>query len=763
MTRNRIIACTVGFLAVTSAPTWAQETRTGTTALEEIVVTAQRREESAQKTSLAIEVLSSDAINKAGVTDAASISNLVSGVNIAFAGSSVQTFIRGVGSFVTNGFADSAIAYSADGVYVSRPPAVSALFYDLERIEVLKGPQGTLYGRNASGGAINLITKKPGHELGGTLSAEIGDYDLVKASGAINLPVSEVFALRGAFQVNQHDGYASDGYYDDDMKAARLHGLYTPNDALSLLVTADVAKIGGNGPIGIRIGANDAHTNDPWHDRAASAAEGQPSFGSPVPWASQLNSPDGSGFIDTKLWNVSAQLDWNMGWATMTVIPAYRDMDNSSRTYQPGFLFENEETSRQKTLEVRVGNSTDALKWVGGAYYFREDQTQQFLVDQGVNIAAVDMPKLDTDSWAVFGETTFEIVPQLRGILGLRYTKEEKEQAGTQDNTTPYPTFVRDFILPSQVPPFLLSNGNYVCGDPVPPFPHPSVCTLPVTGKTSAHKTTWKAGLEYDLTPENMLFFTASEGFKAGGLFNTKFADPAYKPEELLAFELGSRNRFLDNTLQLNLEAFYWKYKNKQEASVRFDAVEGVSFIIRNASKANMYGSNIDLAWHATDADRIDAGVEYLHSEYDNFTYVLSSPGTTGCDESPRTDGNFDIDCTGKQLPKAPKWSGKVGYAHTFEFGNGGSVTAAARAQFSSAIIMDITYAPTARMGSWETYDADLTYDSPDQKWSLTAWIRNIGDEVVYTGGSLHPFTPDVYYATIRPPRTFGLRAQVNF
>ncbi|HVZ37028.1 MAG TPA: TonB-dependent receptor, partial [Polyangiaceae bacterium] len=517
-----------------------------------------------------------------------------------------------------------------------------------------------------------------------------------------------------------------------------------PNDDVSLLVTADVADLGGKGPIGIRIGEADPHTDNPWRDKGASAPQGLPSYLSPVPWAGDLLVPKNDGFIDTKLWNASAQLDWNLHWATLTVIPAYRNMKSETHTYQPGFLFQNHETSDQSSFEARLGNSTESLKWVGGAYYFKEHQAQNYFVDQGVNTTAVDTPTLDTKSWAAFGEATYSVSPQLRAILGLRYTHEEKEQAGTQENLFPYPTFVWTYVLGGNGPaPFLLPGA--------------------VTGQTSANKTTWKGGLEYDLTPENMLFFTASEGFKAGGVFPTKFADPTYKPEELRAFELGSRNRFLNNRLQLNFEGFYWKYRDKQEASVRFDSVEGVNFIIRNASKATMYGANVELAWQATAHDRIDLGVEYLHSQYDDFTYVLNSGGTTGCLETPRPDGNVTIDCTGEQLPKAPTWSGNLGYSHVFDLPNGGGITAAAHGQFSSSTFQDITYAPTGRMGSWTIVDADLTYDSPESKWSVTAWIRNIGDKAVYTGGSLYPFTPGVYYATIRPPRTFGLRAAVNF
>lgn len=762
MARNTIGSWTTGLLAMAVAPAWAQEPVPAGVELQEIVVTAQRREESAQKTSLAIEVLSQDAIVKAGVTDPAGIANLASGVNIAFAGSTVQTFIRGVGSFVTNSFADSAIAYNIDGVYISRPTAIAGLFYDLQRIEVLKGPQGTLYGRNASGGAINLITAKPTHELGGTVSAELGDFNLVRVTGAFNLPVSDVLAFRAAFQSNKHDGYAADGYYDDDTRAARLHALFTPNEDISVLLTGDLAHLGGKGPTGIRIGQGDPSTTDPWRDRVTSVPTGLPSYLSPVPWANQLYVPNDSGFIDTHVWNATGQLDWNLHWATLTVIPAFRNLESSTRTFQPGFLFENHETSRQKTVEARLGNTSDRVKWVGGTYYFKEHQTQFYYVNQGVNETAVNSPILDTDSWAAFGETTYSLTPQFRAIAGVRYTYEKKDLDGEQWNTTPYPTFVRDFVLPSQVPPFLLSDGSYDCASPVPPFPHPSVCALPTAGETSGHKVTWKGGFEYDLTPHSMLFLTASEGYKAGGVFTTKQADPRYKPEELLAFELGSRNRFFDNRLQVNLEGFYWKYKDKQEASVRYDPVDGVNFIIRNASRATMYGANLELALQATTHDRIDAGAEYLHSSYADFQYVLNSGGTTGCVETARSDGNFNIDCTGKQLPKAPQWSGNLGYSHIFDLPNDATVTASVRDQYSSSTVLDITYAPTARMGSWSVLDADLTYES-SKKWSVTGWVRNITDKAVYTGGSLYPFTPGVYYATIRPPRTFGARVTVNF
>jgi iron complex outermembrane receptor protein len=179
--------------------------------LSEVIVTANRREESVQRSSLAIEVLGGEQLKSAGVGSPLELQNLVPGLTMSLSGANVVTYLRGVGSLTTNANAESAIAYNINGVYISRANGIGPLFYDLERVEVLKGPQGTLYGRNATGGAINIISRRPGSELGGDATVELGNYSLKRFQGALDMPLSAEFALRAAGQITRRDGYQSDG------------------------------------------------------------------------------------------------------------------------------------------------------------------------------------------------------------------------------------------------------------------------------------------------------------------------------------------------------------------------------------------------------------------------------------------------------------------------------------------------------------------------------------------------------------------------
>jgi iron complex outermembrane recepter protein len=742
-------ACMVCAAFPALAQALAQSGEESAAAVDEIVVTAQRYEESAQRSSLAIQVLSDQELQRAVVTQATDLNRIVPGLQIGTGGGASQIYIRGVGDFAASALSNPAVAVNVDGVYVSRPQGVNSSFYDLARIEVVKGPQGTLYGRNASGGALNLITNRPSLDaFDGNLGATLGDYDLKQFEGAVNVPLSGSVAIRGAFSVTERDGYLSDGTDDEDKKAARIRLLWQPNDAVSLLLTADGAKEEGKGPGYVQLPR--AGGSDPW--RSASSPEANAILAATPPIGFLVSPIAADNFRDNEFWNISAELNWNFGPATLTVLPAYRDARFSERNYPAGLRNTiPEATSEQTTLEVRLSNATDALKWVAGLYYYDEDQEAEQLIFQGFLQDQVGNYFPKTRSYAAFGQATFSVSDSLRLIAGARYTDEDRSVSGTLFTNTP-----------NGLPP----------GTPLPAL------IVAFGGKRSFSDTTWKAGVEYDITPDNMLFLTASTGFKAGGFNQTVAPLDTYEPEKLRAYELGSRNRFFDGRLQLNVELFSWDYEDNQIAHVIFDPLGNINLVTQNAGEATIRGANVDLQAAPTANDRLRAFVEYNDASYDTFTYdtafsifgtPLFNPASTGCPVGAPFAGSLfgtlliTVNCSGLALPRAPKWSASVGYEHTFRFAGGASLNAAVSGNYASERYTGFEFVRSQLADASETFDFDVTYVSGSGKWSLGAFVHNIGDEPVYTGGSVQGFAPPLVYATIGPPRTYGVRARYNF
>jgi len=705
--------------------------------LEEVLVTAQRREESLQRAAIPVTALSAQDLRDADVTTPADLTRLVPSVSIFSGGQgSTQASIRGVGNLAGNTYAEQALAFSIDGVYIARGEAIGGNFFDLERVEVLKGPQGTLYGRNSNAGAINLISKKPVlGEFGGDVEADVGNYGKYSVQGALNVPVGDVAALRLAAQRVYHDGYFSDGYNDQDETDARLSWLWRPSDNLSLRIGATYSDVGGMGSAA----SLTPRTGDFW-DGPSSPSQ-QPRW-----IATGANPVRPDGFIDIVSKGFTAQLDWTTAAGTLTILPAYLQADESARHYGAGFPVDFDQGSKSKSLEVRLASPVDQrLTWILGGYYFQEDASFDLHADQTTFQAVNNIPIIDTESKAVFGQASLKLTDQLRLVMGGRYTQEDKSTSG------------QTRVAPTQ---FLAAT----------PF-------TPLNNSLSANKTTWKAGLEYDVNPMSLLYFTAATGFKAGGFF----AAPGgtFKPETLTSLTLGSKNRFMDNRLQLNLEAYHWKYKDKQVSHLGFLPNGAIDLVTENAGSATMYGIEPELTFLVTAADRIGAVLQYEHAQYDQFIYTTPPPGPTGgtCPVGPTgqlTSGGvpiFAINCSGFEIPNTPEWAMTANYSHTFGLGNGGNVVGTLAAHYRSSTVSGEEQTAAQRDPSYTTEDLTVTYNHPGDRWSLTAYVYNLSDEEalgwsfffdgapgVPTGvSSLGPIT------TQNPPRTFGLRVNARF
>lgn len=721
---------------------------TTTQGIEDIIVTAQRREENLQRAAIAISAVNGDALVNAGISEPLGLTRLVPALVVQpTVGTNVNFYLRGVGSFAANPLQENPIAFNYAGIYLARPASPISTFYDLERVEVLKGPQGTLYGRNATGGAINVIPKAPSLE-GPTadLLFEYGNYKAKKVTAAVNLVLSDFAALRFAGQIVDRDGYLSDGYDDENGQAVRGSLLLKPNDWLRATILADYFHQGGNGGGSVLIASALAPTApdpkdriggaDPRSIAALTAASALVRNGLVVP-------PQGDGFIDAEFWGVQADVNADIGFATLTILPSYRENSRNVLNYSAGYRLRSIADATQKSLEIRLAsNESKPLGYVLGGYLFHEHQVEDFRPVHGPILGTTVLADLTTKSAALFGQLTYSITDTFRIVGGARYTRDTKKSDST----------------------FQQTNSGVV--GPL----------NAIVGSNTFEKLTYKAGVEFDVAERSLLYATLSTGYKSGGFFLSP-ADNTFRPETLTAYTLGSKNRLFDNRLQVNLEGFYWDYKDQQvnfvgpvQSSPTTVAFVGVT---RNAGKSRIYGIEAEINFEPTRRDRFGVNLQYLNAKYTEFTYLGGSANgalpRTNCTVTPSTAVPttpparvFTVDCSGRPQINAPKWVANLSYEHEFKLGSGLSLTPGIRTRLESGRFMSPEYLAEEYQKSYRMSDAYVTFSSNEEDWSLTAYVNNIEDRTVYAGTNLRPVY-NVVYNNLRPPRTYGLRAGFHF
>lgn len=722
------------------------------TGIGDIVVTAQRRAENLQKSSLSISVLTPEEIGRQGVTRTEDIGRIAPGVQIGTSGAIPQVYIRGVGDPSQTGLANPAVALNVGGVNYARPQAAGTAFYDLERIEVLKGPQGTLYGRNASGGAINILPVRPKlGALGALVNIEAGNYKALSSDGAVNLPIGDTAALRASYQLRTRDGFLSDGSSDDRRQAVRLQLLFEPSDRFSILLFGAYAHLGGIG--------NGYALYDPKGNPAGTPP--RPSVGRFDPWTSTtdargaairasrlppplLRAPDPDDlYQNNRFVNLQSEVNADLGFAKLTIIPSYQRSTIDYRIF-PSISYQTRsdagrgspEKSEAYSSEVRLSNENDWLKWVVGAFYFHEDQVYTVTANQGLVQNASIYATLATKSVAAFGQATASVSDTIRLIGGLRYTEDERELEGTRTSNNPVP----------------------------------GTSPTPIGGNTKSSSTDYKAGFEFDVAQRSMLYGTFVTGFKAGGVSPAIFRP--YEPEKVQSYTLGLRNRFFDNRLQINVEAFYLKYKNQHVQAVGPDDVGILAGLTRNAGRSKSYGAEANVVLRVTQRDTLSANAIFNKTRYDSFIYesplAVLPAGITGCTVTPTgavgpAGPVGQVDCSGKTLPLAPKWTGNVGYSHEFDLASYGTLTFNGDFQFASQREASADFIPNTRLPAYQVFNASLTYALPGDALSITGFVRNISDEPVYLAAYQSGFVPSFVGVSIAPPRTYGLRLSYNY
>lgn len=789
----------------------------GENQIADIIVTAQRREESLQHAAIAIDAVSGDALVQRGVESASDLTKTVPALSIPAPGGPVASiFIRGVGNFTTSSWIDPAVAPSYDGVVLGRGGGVfGAAFYDLARVEVLKGPQGILYGRNATGGAVNIIPAHPELDRRAVgFNVAFGNYDSVDADAYINLPTSGNSALRLSGSYAAHDGYNRDGTDDLKRGSARAQFLIEPTSDLKVRIAADYTQLGGKGTGANYEGVYVSNSsggydfipsnldsseglNTPAANAFRTSILGAPGFGYLAPMNSEQR-------LNQKYWGVNGEINWQTGIGNVTIIPAYRESSDHSYSYGPAFNngVTNEDVN-QASLEARLSGKISMFDYVVGGFLFHEkiDANDEYNQDF---VLPIQNYTLKTDSWAIFGQLTAHVTDRFRLLGGARYTKDRKSIDGIINNFITYCGGVPDGQGAELITPPASFAQGCADADGLPRYPNllstsatidwlksngwiastatdqPGYQTFdllngvgqilktynPVVDSGSYSRVTWKASAEFDLSDRNLLYATVETGYRAGG-FQLTESKTRYNPEFITAYTLGSKNRFFNNRVQLNIEAFLWKYRDQQITYFTVDSNGTLINSSENAGRSTIKGIDVDAIVKPMRGLTLSGKVQYLDTKYNDLHLYTASPRDnyncpyvlTG--EVSGVAPVKDFNCSGRPLLFSPKWTVNLGAEQLVPVSDEldliGSVNTAWRDDQWGAF----EYLDFERIRAYWMTDANLILRQSGRGWALTAFVNNIENKRRDVSPQQSPIGAAVGHYT--PPRTYGLRLSSSF
>ena len=809
------------------------QTSSSNQGIQEITITAQRRAETLQDAAIPVDAATGEELTRQGVTDATALTKVSPALTVVSGGGSNNVFfVRGVGNFAVNAYTDSALAFNVDGVFIGRPTATTASFLDLERVEVLKGPQGTLYGRNATAGAINLIPAKPMlGETSGYINAGMGNYDTREFTGALNIPLSDNWAARLSLGTLKNNGYLDDGNYATDDRAFRAQIFGDISDTVDARISLDYSNTEGTGNAPTYLGTYDLAMGQPsgnpnnveaYNFNAAPAEVSRP-FSGPMTAAAKdyfgslttspaftSPGPQHAPYIDNDYWGITAEVNVDLGFGDLVIIPAYREAEIDVLFNNPGFQAGlNKENHEQLSLETRLSTSTGAVDWIFGAYYFDETVDGLGVFNQHSFVSTQTINESLTESTGIFARGTFNVTDEFRLVGGIRWTDDKKTFDGVSNNflnlcirelpvypggpeipncqgapVIPVAETVEEtlaLINPADLPfgPPGIGTGPVPFGQ----IPHPAaefggppranmlfINPVVVDSINKESEVTWRAAAEYDITPTSLLYTSYETGYRSGG-FNLAVGYEQFAPEFLDAFTIGSKSRFLNNRLQVNSELFFWEYEDQQASHFGVDGNGATAFFTENIGESTIKGLEVDVLFAATDSLRVRANVQYLDNTIDRFSYDQLTPDeavpvVTGCHSSlsevTENGGIYRVDCSGQEGRNSPEWSGRIGIDKFFDVGGlAGMLSLDARYRDERWVGYDFT--PPQRAESVTTFDASLELGPADSRWSLLAYVRNITDEDIKSLAQIFGGVSNLVSTSYEPPRTYGLRLNVNF
>jgi iron complex outermembrane recepter protein len=756
-----------------------------TASLEEVIVSAEKRDQVLQRAALAVTALPARTLERQQVTDLKSVTTLIPNLQIGFSSTQAafDLAMRGIVSTNRTEVGDAAVAFHVDGFYSPRPQGATLTIYDLDRLEALRGPQGTLFGRNANAGVINVVSAKPAlNATFGTLDVTFGNYDLQRIKGHVNLALGDTFALRGAAFVEKRDGYiaflpgsavtgSTPRYDNSDKLAVRLSGLWEPEDAWSVFAAAEHYADRGAGTIPVSLTPTPGHglrsalitspgqldmTNDTLHlrtDFRSSALEASYLFG----YARMTRD-------NTSDQDVGVALDPALRALPIPPLPASY---NEERRTQGADFVSTQHEFQLKPLQV------GRLDWIAGAFYYEENNSIRFDVDvtddRGTVPGVADagdvrysqsfiQPARSLSSWAGYGQLTWHLDDAARISAGARYTEDTKADRDGINIVCPTPNAT-------------IGNGGFtlagIATADIPFSPNPdSTVPVPGTCRITAHndvakqwsKFTYMARFEYDFGADLLAYALTNSGFKSGVIQDGgTFANP----EEVVNYEVGLKATLLDGSMTLNTVGFYSDYSDILRARIEWNLDGTHQQVTRNATRARIFGMESELLWKFAANDTLQGVFTYLSSEYLDYPtvdaqyYVVNDPLTPV------------INLRGNQLPFAPEFTTALVYEHSFRIPNGGRLVPRLQTKYQSEMYLTDFNRPSDVQDAYTRTDVSLRYES-EAHWMIEAFVQNVEDEAVKNNvdlrgnqpgaGGVAGF-PGVARAFFDPPRTYGLRA----
>jgi iron complex outermembrane receptor protein len=721
-------------------------------ALEEVVVTAQHFSETLQKAAISVTALSGQQLEQNGVSDVTNLTEMVPTFRANLNSGPYTNFsIRGISNFTTNALQDNGVVINEDGVPLARPTSDHGMFFDLDRVEILKGPQGILYGRNATGGVVNVIPRNPGSEYSGDAMIDVGSFNLVSVNVGADMPITDDLTTRAAVMSVKHDGYYSDGTGDEDSQAARLTFLYRPNEDLHIRLVGDYSHDGGNGPGASLIYSTTATGKSgfiagPWSGLAGNNPAIGNAFTAAGSGATPRNLSD--NFQDNANWGVTGTLDWINPLGQLTAIAAHRNADVNWEGSVPTFYNGETGASHQDSLEVRLASiDTGRLSYQAGLFTIRETGRDFQYNEQNTGLSVTDF-NWTNKTYAAFSQLTYSITGKWRFVAGARLNQDDK---ANQSPRYTIPNFPFTTVSLRNRPAYTASE--YV-GD--------------IDKSATFNSFTYKLGMNYDVTDNSLLYVDYSTGFKAGGFSFGPPGGVSYSPEHVKAYTLGSKNRFFDNTVQLNLEGYYLDYKDQQIQFFASLPSLGNFTVTQNVAASSIYGLELDGKYLLSNTTLLKFDGQVQHATYDNFTYVTPNNVSTSqtCPVTPAA-GGYAVDCSGKPLINAPHVVLQGGIEQTLSLPGGHRLVASVEERYESARETQLNYLPETRAGSYHETNLSLTYNEPKDRWSVQAYVMNLEDALVY--GIINPgrnYTIQkggLLDVSLQPPRTAGVRVSAHF